>query len=188
MCLLSSWIVSGNLFFEFIHCQKNPERIDSLLPPESQNCPSLSSCHAGRGRRGCKLGWLRWARSTTAGPPRPRLILFSPVAFSIQGPPCKKQPILKNRGCVTPVAFNSNPFNSIEVLSHPCLCKICVLLKSLSLSLNFSPRSELTSENLKWLENVFRRTVGDNGEIRLRDFKNIVHSKNVSRSGFVQRY
>ena len=43
-----------------------------------------------------------------------------------------------------------------------------------------SPRSELTSENLKWLENVFRRTVGDNGEIRLKDFKNIVHSKNVS--------
>ena len=43
-----------------------------------------------------------------------------------------------------------------------------------------SPRSELTSENLKWLENVFRRTVGENGEIRLKDFKNIVHSKNVS--------
>ena len=38
----------------------------------------------------------------------------------------------------------------------------------------------MTEENLKWLENVFRRTVGDNGEIRLQDFKNIVHSKNVS--------
>ena len=36
------------------------------------------------------------------------------------------------------------------------------------------------TENLKWLENVFRRTVGENGEIRLKDFKNIVHSKNVS--------
>ena len=44
----------------------------------------------------------------------------------------------------------------------------------------FSPRTEMTEENLKWLENVFRRTVGDNGEIRLQDFKNIVHSKNVS--------
>ena len=53
--------------------------------------------------------------------------------------------------------------------------------KVLSL-LNFSPRSELTSENLKWLENVFRRTVGDNGEIRLKDFKNIVHSKNVRKA------
>lgn len=41
-----------------------------------------------------------------------------------------------------------------------------------------SPRSEMTEENLKWLENVFRRTVGENGEIRLQDFKNIVHSKN----------
>ena len=45
---------------------------------------------------------------------------------------------------------------------------------------SFSPRTEMTEENLKWLENVFRRTVGDNGEIRLQDFKNIVHSKNVS--------
>ena len=40
----------------------------------------------------------------------------------------------------------------------------------------------MTEENLKWLENVFRRTVGENGEIRLQDFKNIVHSKNVSIS------
>ena len=40
----------------------------------------------------------------------------------------------------------------------------------------------MTEENLKWLENVFRRTVGDNGEIRLQDFKNIVHSKNVSNT------
>ena len=46
----------------------------------------------------------------------------------------------------------------------------------------FSPRTEMTEENLKWLENVFRRTVGDNGEIRLQDFKNIVHSKNVSNT------
>ena len=38
----------------------------------------------------------------------------------------------------------------------------------------------MTEENLHWLENVFRRTVGENGEIRLQDFKNIVHSKNVS--------
>ena len=44
----------------------------------------------------------------------------------------------------------------------------------------FSPRTEMTAENLRWLENVFRRTVGENGEIRLQDFKNIVHSKNVS--------
>ena len=43
----------------------------------------------------------------------------------------------------------------------------------------FSPRTEMTAENLRWLENVFRRTVGENGEIRLQDFKNIVHSKNV---------
>ncbi len=45
---------------------------------------------------------------------------------------------------------------------------------------SFRPRSEMTEENLKWLENVFRRTVGENGEISLQDFKNIVHSKNVS--------
>jgi len=38
----------------------------------------------------------------------------------------------------------------------------------------------MTEENLKWLENVFRQTVGENGEISLQDFKNIVHSKNVS--------
>ena len=38
----------------------------------------------------------------------------------------------------------------------------------------------MTAENLRWLENVFRQTVGENGEIRLQDFKNIVHSKNVS--------
>ena len=49
-----------------------------------------------------------------------------------------------------------------------------------SLLFFFRPRSELTEENLKWLENVFRRTVGENGEIRLQDFKNIVHSKNVN--------
>ena len=41
----------------------------------------------------------------------------------------------------------------------------------------------MTEENLKWLENVFRRTVGENGEIRLQDFKNIVHSKNVRKLG-----
>ena len=40
----------------------------------------------------------------------------------------------------------------------------------------------MTAENLRWLENVFRRTVGENGEIRLQDFKNIVHSKNVSNT------
>ncbi|XP_040570959.1 NADPH oxidase 5 isoform X2 [Lepeophtheirus salmonis] len=39
-------------------------------------------------------------------------------------------------------------------------------------------RSELTPENLVWLENVFRRSVGGNGEIRLEDFKGIVLSKN----------
>jgi hypothetical protein len=38
----------------------------------------------------------------------------------------------------------------------------------------------MTEENLKWLENVFRQTVGENGEISLQDFKNIVHSKNAS--------
>ena len=43
----------------------------------------------------------------------------------------------------------------------------------------------MTEENLKWLENVFRRTVGDNGEIRLQDFKNIVHSKNVSNTTYI---
>ncbi len=42
----------------------------------------------------------------------------------------------------------------------------------------------MTEENLKWLENVFRRTVGENGEISLQDFKNIVHSKNVSTFTF----
>lgn len=53
-----------------------------------------------------------------------------------------------------------------------------------SANLFFSPRTEMTEENLKWLENVFRRTVGENGEIRLQDFKNIVHSKNVSWLGY----
>jgi hypothetical protein len=32
----------------------------------------------------------------------------------------------------------------------------------------------------RWLEKVFKRTVGDHGEITLSDFKNIVQSKNVS--------
>ena len=47
--------------------------------------------------------------------------------------------------------------------------------------LSFSPRSEMTEENLKRLEHVFRKTVGSNGEIRLQDFKNIVSSKNVRK-------
>jgi hypothetical protein len=33
---------------------------------------------------------------------------------------------------------------------------------------------------LRWLEKVFKRTVGANSEITLSDFKNIVQSKNVS--------
>ncbi len=32
----------------------------------------------------------------------------------------------------------------------------------------------------RWLEKVFKRTVGANSEITLSDFKNIVQSKNVS--------
>lgn len=35
---------------------------------------------------------------------------------------------------------------------------------------------------------MFRRTVGENGEIRLQDFKNIVHSKNVSNAYYVCEY
>ncbi len=61
------------------------------------------------------------------------------------------------------------------------------LPRCISLSLLRSPRSELTVENLEWLENVFRRSVGDNGEIRLQDFKNIVHSKNVSEDALSAR-
>ena len=38
----------------------------------------------------------------------------------------------------------------------------------------------MTEENLKWLEDVFQKTVGDNGEIQLKEFKKIVQSKNVS--------
>ena len=44
----------------------------------------------------------------------------------------------------------------------------------------FRERSELAGENLRWLEKVFKRTVGDHGEITLNDFKTIVQSKNVS--------
>ena len=46
----------------------------------------------------------------------------------------------------------------------------------------------MTEENLKWLENVFRQTVGENGEISLQDFKNIVHSKNVSDYIYIPAY
>ena len=46
----------------------------------------------------------------------------------------------------------------------------------------------MTEENLKWLENVFRQTVGENGEISLQDFKNIVHSKNVSDYIYIPSY
>ena len=38
----------------------------------------------------------------------------------------------------------------------------------------------MTEENLKWLEDVFQKTVGDNGEVQLKEFQKIVHSKNVS--------
>ena len=38
----------------------------------------------------------------------------------------------------------------------------------------------MAGENLRWLEKVFQRTVGDHGEISLNDFKTIVQSKNVS--------
>ena len=44
----------------------------------------------------------------------------------------------------------------------------------------FSPQTEMTEENLKWLEDVFQKTVGDNGEVQLKEFQKIVHSKNVS--------
>ena len=40
--------------------------------------------------------------------------------------------------------------------------------------------NELAGENLRWLEKVFKGTVGDHGEITLNDFKTIVQSKNVS--------
>jgi len=39
-------------------------------------------------------------------------------------------------------------------------------------------RNELAGENLRWLEKVFKGTVGDHGEITLNDFKTIVQSKN----------
>ena len=38
----------------------------------------------------------------------------------------------------------------------------------------------MAGENLRWLEKVFKGTVGDHGEITLNDFKTIVQSKNVS--------
>ena len=44
----------------------------------------------------------------------------------------------------------------------------------------FRERNELAGENLRWLEKVFKGTVGDHGEITLNDFKTIVQSKNVS--------
>ena len=61
-----------------------------------------------------------------------------------------------------------------------CAIVIYLTIDNYIFVLFFSPRTEMTAENLRWLENVFRRTVGENGEIRLQDFKNIVHSKNVS--------
>ena len=42
----------------------------------------------------------------------------------------------------------------------------------------------MAGENLRWLEKVFQRTVGDHGEISLNDFKTIVQSKNVSKITF----
>ena len=52
-------------------------------------------------------------------------------------------------------------------------------LKSVSL-FSRERNNELAGENLRWLEKVFQRTVGDHGEITLNDFKTIVQSKNVS--------
>ena len=52
-------------------------------------------------------------------------------------------------------------------------------LKSVSL-FSRQRNNELAGENLRWLEKVFQRTVGDHGEITLNDFKTIVQSKNVS--------
>ena len=39
---------------------------------------------------------------------------------------------------------------------------------------------EMTQENIKWLETVFRRTVGENKFALKKDFKKILKSKNVS--------
>ena len=50
----------------------------------------------------------------------------------------------------------------------------------------FRERNELAGENLRWLEKVFQRTVGDHGEITLNDFKTIVQSKNVSIMGSIE--
>ena len=44
----------------------------------------------------------------------------------------------------------------------------------------------MAGENLRWLEKVFQRTVGDHGEITLNDFKTIVQSKNVSIMGSLE--
>ena len=44
----------------------------------------------------------------------------------------------------------------------------------------------MAGENLRWLEKVFQRTVGDHGEITLNDFKTIVQSKNVSIMGSIE--
>ncbi len=42
----------------------------------------------------------------------------------------------------------------------------------------------MIEENLNWLENSLNKFADENGKIRLKDFNNIVHSKNV-RGQFV---
>ena len=58
-----------------------------------------------------------------------------------------------------------------------------VFIPDISNGYTFRERNELAGENLRWLEKVFQRTVGDHGEITLNDFKTIVQSKNVSIMG-----
>ncbi|XP_023338172.1 NADPH oxidase 5 [Eurytemora carolleeae] len=52
------------------------------------------------------------------------------------------------------------------------------LIERVATARRSAPKSELAGDNLRWLEKVFKRTVGDHGEITLSDFKNIVQSKN----------
>ena len=61
-----------------------------------------------------------------------------------------------------------------------------VFIPDISNGYTFRERNELAGENLRWLEKVFQRTVGDHGEITLNDFKTIVQSKNVSIMGSIE--
>ena len=68
-------------------------------------------------------------------------------------------------------------------------CNVYVDILSTSLSLHHRNRTELTPENLKHLENVFRENLAkDKDEFTLYEFKKIVPSKNVNMLFYFLRW